>query len=211
MIGGIMVGYTLPFVFVVLVSFITPVIYLVVGILALNYSQKIAIVVGLFDLAFFLTLSVAIVIKSPYNGIQYFNIFNSTNGFHGVFLGMVTGGFVAFSGYGSIVVLAEETKTPGKTIKKAIVTSLLIMIAYDTFVIYANVGGLGPNLPAGLAYFAPGLYVTDSYYGIYITLLAFSVFLVSALISTVIFGNSAARDLYSLARDGILPKTFTKT
>ena len=38
-----------------------------------------------------------------------------------------------------IVVLAEETKTPGKTIKKAIVTSLLIMIAYDTFVIYANV------------------------------------------------------------------------
>ena len=40
-----MVGYTLPFVFVVLVSFITPVIYLVVGILALNYSQKIAIVV----------------------------------------------------------------------------------------------------------------------------------------------------------------------
>ena len=35
-------------------------------ILALNYSQKIAIVVGLFDLAFFLTLSVAIVIKSPY-------------------------------------------------------------------------------------------------------------------------------------------------
>ena len=128
----------------------------------------------------------------------------------GFFLGMVTGGFVAFSGYGSIVVLAEETKTPGKTIKKAIVTSLLIMIAYDTFVIYANVGGLGPNLPAGLAYFAPGLYVTDSYYGIYITLLAFSVFLVSALISTVIFGNSAARDLYSLARDGILPKTFTK-
>ena len=206
----VMVGYTLPFVFVVLVSFITPVIYLVVGILALNYSQKIAIVVGLFDLAFFLTLSAAIVIKSPYNGIQYFNIFNSTNGFHGFFLGMVTGGFVAFSGYGSIVVLAEETKTPGKTIKKAIVTSLLIMIAYDTFVIYANVGGLGPNLPAGLAYFAPGLYVTDSYYGIYITLLAFSVFLVSALISTVIFGNSAARDLYSLARDGILPKTFTK-
>lgn len=128
----------------------------------------------------------------------------------GFFLGMVTGGFVAFSGYGSIVVLAEETKTPGKTIKKAIVTSLLIMIAYDTFVIYANVGGLGPNLPAGLAYFAPGLYVTDSYYGIYVTLLAFSVFLVSALISTVIFGNSAARDLYSLARDGILPKTFTK-
>lgn len=128
----------------------------------------------------------------------------------GFFLGMVTGGFVAFSGYGSIVVLAEETKTPGKTIKKAIVTSLLIMIAYDTFVIYANVGGLGPNLPAGLAYFAPGLYVTDSYYGIYVTLLAFSVFLVSALISTVIFGNSAARDLYSLARVGILPKTFTK-
>ena len=72
----------------------------------------------------------------------------------------------------------NETKTPGKTIKKAIVTSLLIMIAYDTFVIYANVGGLGPNLPAGMAYFAPGLYVTDSYYGIYVTLLAFSVFLV---------------------------------
>ena len=206
----VMLSYTLPFVFVVIVSFITPVIYLIVGILSLNYSQKIAIVMGLFDLAFYLGLSIAIIIKSPYNGVQYFNIFNSTDGLHGFFLGMVTGGFVAFSGYGSIVVLAEETKTPGRTIKKAIVTSLLIMIAYDTFVIYANVGGLGPNLPAGLAYFAPGLYVTDSYYGIYVTLAAFSIFLVSALISTVIFGNTAARELYSLARDGILPKVFTR-
>jgi APA family basic amino acid/polyamine antiporter len=205
-----MVGYSLPFAYVILISFITPIIYLVVGILSLNYSQKIAIIVGLIDLAFFLILSIAIVIKSPYNGIQYFNIMNSSNGLHGFFLGMIVGGFVAFSGYGSIVVLAEETATPHKTIKKAIVTSLLIMIAYDTFVIYANVAGAGPNLPAALTYFAPGLFITKSYYGIYVTMLGFGIFLISALISTVIFGNSAARDLYPLARDGILPSTFTK-
>jgi len=205
-----MLGYTLPFAVVVLVSFIAPAIYLVVGILGLNYSQKISIVVGLFDLVFYLILAIAIIVKSPYNGFQYFNIFNSTGGLHGFFLGMVLGGFVAFSGYGSVVVLGEETKTPGKTLKKAIVTSLLIMIAYDTFVIYAQVGGLGPNLPAALKYFAPGLYVVDSYYGIYVTLAAFGIFLVSALLSIAVFGNSAARNLYALARDGILPETFTK-
>ncbi|MGC8609387.1 MAG: APC family permease [Thermoplasmata archaeon] len=205
-----MIGYSLPFAYVIMISFITPVIYLVVGILSLNYSQKIAVIVGLIDLAFYLALSIAIIIKSPFNGVQYFNIMNSTDGLHGFFLGMIVGGFVAFSGYGSIVVLAEETKMPEKTIKKAIVTSLLIMIAYDTFVIYANVAGAGPNLPSALKFFAPGLFITKSYYGIYVTMLAFGVFLVSALISTVIFGNSAARDLYSLARDGILPSTFAK-
>ncbi len=205
-----MIGYSLPFVYVIAISFITPVIYLVVGYLSLNYSQRIAVTVGLIDLAFYLALSIAIILKSPYNGLQYFNIMNSNDGLHGFFLGMIVGGFVAFSGYGSIVVLAEEAKMPATSIKKAIITSLVIMISYDTFVIYANVAGAGPHLPAALHYFAPGLFVTKNYYGMDVTLAAFFVFLVSALISTVIFGNSAARDLFSLARDGILPPVFAK-
>lgn len=205
-----LVGYTLPLIWVVLASLITPVVYLVVGIYSITLSQKIAIVMGVIEIAFFVGLSAAILIKSPYNSTAYFNIGNSLGGLHGFFLAMVVGAFLAYGGYGSIVVLGEEAKLPTHTIKKAVVTALLIMVAYDTLVVYANVAGVGPNLNTALQYFAPGLYITKNYFGFATTILAFAVVEVSQLMSPVLFGNSGARALYALARDGVFPSSLAK-
>lgn len=205
-----LVGYTLPLIWVILASLITPIVYLVVGFFSINLSQKIAIIMGVIEIVFFVGLSIAILIKSPYNGAQYFNIGNSVNGLHGFFLAMVVGAFLAYGGYGSIVALGEEAKFPLQTIKKAIVTALLIMVAYDTLVVYANVAGVGPNLPAALQYFAPGLYITKGYFGFATTIVAFVVVEVSQLMSPVLFGNSGARALFALARDGMFPASLAK-
>lgn len=205
-----LIGYTLPLIWVILASLITPVVYLVVGFYSINLSQKIAIIMGIIEIAFFVGLSIAILIKSPYNGLEYFNIGNSLNGLHGFFLAMVVGAFLAYGGYGSIVALGEEAKFPHQTIKKAIVTALLIMVAYDTLVVYANVAGVGPNLQTALSYFAPGLYITKGYFGFGLTVITFIVVEVSQLMSPVLFGNSGARALFALARDGVFPSSLAK-
>lgn len=205
-----LVGYSLPLIWVVLISLITPVVYLIVGIFSINLSQKIAIIMGIIEIAFFVGLSIAILVKTPYNGAEYFNIGNSLNGLHGFFLAMVVGAFLAYGGYGSIVVLGEEAKLPLTSIKKAVVVALLIMIAYDTLVVYANVAGAGPNLGTALQYFAPGLYLTKNYFGFATTVVAFAVVEISQLMSPVLFGNSGARALYAMARDGVFPKSLAK-
>ena len=203
-------GYNLPIVAAVLVSLVTPVIYLFVGYYSITVSQKSAIIMGLFEILFFVGLSIAILVRSPYNGVQYFNISNSLDGLHGFFLAMVVGAFLAYGGYGAIVTLGEEARMPLKTLRKAIVVALAIMVAYDTFVVYANVAGLGPNLGTGMQFFAPGLYMTQAYYGTALAVDAFVVVEVSQLMSPVLFGNSGSRALFALARDGVFPSVLTK-
>jgi len=203
-------GYSLPLVAVLLIAFITPIIYLLVGFFSIKVSQKLALIFGIIQIAFFLLLAIALIVKAPYNGVQYFNIGNSTNGLYGFFLAMVVGAFLAYGGYGSIVSFGEEAKLPKHTLKKAIVTALLIMVAFDTFVVYALEAASGPNLGTALQFFAPGLYLTKAYFGIALTLIAFAIVEIAQLMSPVLFGNSASRTIFALARDGLLPKSLTK-
>lgn len=203
-------GYSMPLFAVLLIAFITPIIYLIVGYFSIKVSQRIALISGIGQIAFFLILAIALIIKAPYNGTQYFNIANSTSGLHGFFLAMVVGAFLAYGGYGAIVSFGEEAKLPKHTLKKAIVTSLLIMVAFDTIVVYALEASSGPNLGTALQFFAPGLYLTKEYFGIALTLVAFAIVEIAQLISPVLFGNSASRTIFALSRDGLLPKSLQK-
>ena len=203
-------GYSLPLFAVLLMAFITPVIYLIVGYFSIQVSQRIALVSGIIQIGFFLILALALIIKAPYNGAQYFNIANSTNGLHGFFLAMVVGAFLAYGGYGAIVSFGEEAKLPKQTLKKAIVTALLIMVAFDTIVVYSLEASSGPNLGTALQYFAPGLYLTKQYFGIVLTLIAFAIVEIAQLLSPVLFGNSASRTIFALSRDGLLPAVLKK-
>lgn len=205
-----LLNFTLPLYSVVLLTMILPVLYILVSYFGIKITARTAIVTGLLQLAIFTILAIALIIKAPYNSAAYFNISNSLNGLHGFFLAMVTGAFLAYGGYGSVVSLGEEVKLSKKVMKRAIVIALLIMIAFDTLVVYSIVAAAGPNLPTVDGFFAPGLYITRQFFGLSIALFAFLFILIAQLISTAIFGNSAARTLFALSRDGVLPETLSK-
>ncbi len=205
-----LVGYNLPFYMVVLLSFIVPVLYLIVGYFGIKFASWTAITVGLVQLVFFTVLALMLIFKTHYNGLQYFNISNSTNGLYGFFLAMVVGAFLAYGGYGSVVSLGEEAKLSKSSIKKAIIVSLLIMVTFDTLVVYSIVSAAGPNLSQATSSFAPGLYEVTLYFGTDLAILSFLIVIVSQVFSPVIFGNSGARTLFSLSRDGLLPKSLSK-
>lgn len=205
-----LINYTISLYDVIILSLVVPLLYLLVGYFGIKFTSITAITVGVLQIVFFTVLSVALLIKTPYNSISYFNISNSTNGLYGFFLGMVSGAFLAYGGYGSVVSLGEEAKLPKVTLKKAIITALLIMIAFDTFVVYSIVAAAGPNLSTVDGAFAPGLYLLDQFYGVSLALLAFVFVVLAQIFSPVIFGNSGARTIFALSRDGLFPKTFSK-
>ncbi len=205
-----LLNYTLPFIWVVALSLVVPILYLFVGYFGIKVAAKAAITIGALQIIFFLLLAFAFMAKTPYNSGSYFNIANSTGGLSGFFLAVVVGAFLAYGGYGSVVSLGEEAKMSKKTLKKAIVTALLIMVAFDTIVVYSIVAAAGPGLSTASGSFAPGLYLTQQYFGVGLALLAFTFVLVAQVFSPVIFGNSGARVMFALARDGLLPKSLSQ-
>ncbi len=205
-----LINIKLPFFSLILLSLIVPVIFLIVGYFGIKVTSLAAIIIGTLQLAIFGGLAIAIVAKAQYNSAVYFNVSNSLNGFHGFFLAMVVGAFLAYGGYGSVVSLGEEAKLPTKTLKKSVVTALLIMIVFDTFVVYSTVAAAGPNLSTVDSVYAPGVYIADKFYGLDLAFFAFIFVIVAQIFSPIIFGNSGARTIFALARDGVLPKSLSK-
>ena len=205
-----LLGITIPLYGVVLLSLIVPVLYLMVGYFGIKVASGTAITIGMLQLIIFSILAMGFVTKAHYNSLVYFNINNSLDGLHGFFLAMVVGAFLAYGGYGSVVSLGEEAKLSKHNLKKSIIVALLIMVAFDTFVVYSIVAAAGPNLATVDGSFAPGLYIAQQFYGLDIAVFAFIFVVIAQIFSPVIFGNSGARTLFALARDGLMPESFSR-
>ncbi|MEM3192026.1 MAG: APC family permease [Candidatus Parvarchaeota archaeon] len=207
---NMLLGATVPGYCLILVSLIVPVLYLVVGYFRITSAAKIAITVGLIQIVFFTSFAIAFIMRTPYNSSLYFNIGYSTGGINGFFLAMVLGAFFSYGGYGSIVSLAEEIKLSKRTMKKAIVYSMVIMVIFETFAIYSIAAGMGPHISILTNYASPSLYVSKLYFGIDGAGAVFAVGLLGIIFSLVLSGNSGARYVFALARDGVLPSSLTK-
>lgn len=201
-------GISVPLYVVILLSIIGPILYIIIGYRSISVSGNLAIVVGVIEIIVFGVIAALLIAKSPYNGLQYFNVNNSLGGLSGFFTAVVVGGFLSYSGYGSIVMYGEEAKTPHRTLKLAIVVAALIIIVYETFVVYAVAASAGPTLSQGLQFFAPGFYYTKQYLGSAFLLLSFVVILFDQIMAPVFNGNAFARILYALSRDNVLPSSL---
>ena len=194
----------------ILLSFAVPVLFFTVGFFRIRSAARTAITIGVLQLIVFGLFSVAFVLKTPYNGLLYFNISNSTNGIHGFFLAMILGAFFSYGGYGSVVSLGEEVKLSRRTMKKAIVYALAIMVAFETLAIYSLVAAAGPNIYLLTRSVAPSLYISKMLFGTGPGFIVFAVGLTGIIFSLVLSGNSGARYAFALARDGLLPSSLAR-
>lgn len=206
----ILVGLTIPMYDLLLFSLIVPVLYLMIGYFRITATARIAITIGLIQVIFFTSIAIAFVLRTPYNSSLYFNIGNSTGGINGFFLAMVLGAFFSYGGYGSVISLSEEVKLSKRTMKKAIVYSMIIMVAFETFSIYSIVAAAGPNISLLSNYASPSLYVSKLYFGVDGGIAVLAIGLLGIIFSLVLSGNSGARYAFALARDGLLPSYLTK-
>ncbi len=202
---------TLPSYVPFLASFLVILYVFLISYFGIKLSARVAIIVGLAQIIFIFIAGVIIVFHTPYNTINVFNIGTSSGGLSGFFVGMVTGPLTAYIGYSAVVHFSEEAKFSKTTMKKAIVTAILITGAFETFMMYAITVGTSPsNLSTLASSYAPALLLTNQYVGLYFALFVLAVAMLGQLTSPLTFGNATERIVYSLGRDGVLPKSFTK-
>ena len=202
---------TLPSFIPFLASILVVIYVFFVSYFGLKISVFIAIIVGAAQFIFITAAGILIVVHSHYNTFATFNIASSSGGLSGFFIGMVTGPLTAYIGYSAVVHFSEEAKFSKTVMKKAIITAILVAGVFETFMMYAiTVGVPKSDLSALAGTYAPALLVTSKFVGVGFALLVLIIALIGQVTSPLTFGNAAERILYSLSRDGILPKSLSK-
>ncbi len=203
---------TLPAFLPFLASIAVIVYVFLLSYFGIRLSALIAMAVGAAQFIFITAAGIIIVAHTHYNTLGAFNISNSSGGLSGFFIGMVTGPLTAYIGYSAVVHFSEEAKFSKGTMKKAIVTSILIAGVFETFMMYAITVGVPRSDLSSLAgtYAPPALIVTDRFAGLVFALVVLVIALLGQITSPLTFGNAAERILYSLSRDGILPEFLSE-
>lgn len=127
-----------------------------------------------------------------------------------LFLGIVFG-FLSFAGFEAAATLGEETRDPRRTIPRAILGVAIFGGVYFVFVTAVEVMGFGAD-DAGVAAFTKSPSLMGDLGASYVAAWVGDVITIGAAVSA--FGCAlacavgAARLLFALGRDGVLPRAF---
>ena len=175
-------------------------------------STRVQLVLGLGSFLIILAFSIWVIIKiSGDGGLSGapFNPSSSDQGWNGIFFGVLYA-VIMFIGFESSANLAEETKNPRKHLPLAIFGSCIAVGIFYIIVTYAPAVGFGLSVQDWLAAFPP-LYAlaADPRFGSS-TFGELVQWLVVIDIAAVGLGTAvcSSRGVFSLARDGRLPKVL---
>jgi len=167
-----------------------------------------------FELGVLLALALTILIKGAPGGNWQPHVFSpsaSPSGWSGVVVGSVFG-VLAFTGFEAPAYLGEETVNPRRTVPRAIlVTTVLIGIVFVFFFYVTTVGWGIPDIGKLPANPAPWDTLGRTYWGAGPTILVDIASVVALIAGALAAQNGAARMLFALGRDGLLPRTLGRT
>ena len=183
-----------------------------VAVLGIRLSVRSDLVLLIFELAVLLALAVTILAKGAPGGDWHAHVFSpsaSPAGFSGVVVGAVFG-VLAFTGFEAPAYLGEEAENPRRTVPRAILITtagigiVFLFFFYVTTVGYPNIAKL-PGDPApwdtlGLRYWGSGP-----------TILVDIASVVALVAGALAAQNGAARMMFALGRDGLLPRALGRT
>lgn len=171
-------------------------------------SLKSQMIVNSIQIIFVVAVSLIVIATVKDNTLAAFTPIHSI-GWKGVFLGFIAGSYLSYAGYGSTVPLGEEAKTPRKSIGVSTVLIVLIMSALYLLGSYAMVVGWGINSMGTFSQsIYPGFVVVSEHLGFGANVLFFllNFFVVYPVYVTMV--TAVSRNIYSMSRDGYLPKYF---
>lgn len=179
-------------------------------IVGIRPSLQAGLIALAIECSILLILGVLIIAKGGASGntIQAFNWSKSLGGQHGLWIAVVYTIF-AFNGFESAGTLGEEVKRPRRNIPLAVIGTVLVIGAFETFMSYASVIGYGtsksdvnalvsaPNPISSLAE-----RYGNSTLSFFITLAVVSSFTALNIVTV----SALSRMCYAMSRDGLLPK-----
>jgi amino acid transporter len=185
-----------------------------VAILGIRLSVRSDLALLTFELGILLALAVTILVKGAPGGDWHPHVFSvsaSPGGFSGVVVGAVFG-VLAFTGFEAPAYLGEEAADPRRTVPRAILTTTVaIGIAFVFFFYVTTVGWGIPDIGKLPADPAPWDTLGRTYWGAGPTILVDIASVVALLAGALAAQNGAARMLFALGRDGLLPRALGRT
>jgi amino acid transporter len=185
-----------------------------VAVLGIRLSVRSDLVLLTFELAVLLALAVTILAKGAPGGDWHAHVFSpgaSPAGFSGVVVGAVFG-VLAFTGFEAPAYLGEEAVNPRRTIPRAILLTTAGIGVVFIFFFYVTTVGYGlPNIGKLPADPAPWDTLGQHYWGSGPTILVDLAAIVALVAGALACQNGAARMVYALGRDGLMPKLLGRT
>ncbi|MBO0814549.1 MAG: APC family permease [Actinobacteria bacterium] len=185
-----------------------------VAVLGIRLSVRSDLALLTFEVGVLLALALTILAKGAPGGDWHPHVFSpsaSPTGFSGVVVGAVFG-VLAFTGFEAPAYLGEEAENPRRTIPRAILlTTVLIGIAFVFFFYVTTVGWGIPDIGKLPADPTPWGTLGRTYWGAGPTILIDIASVVALIAGALAAQNGAARMLFALGRDGLLPRGLGRT
>src|SRR5918999_5745773 len=203
-IFGLSVPWVVPF-------FVIAGLVYTLSVLGITQSVRGGLIFLAYEIIIVTIMLVVVIFKGGAEG-NTLSVFNPAtgNGLGGVFLGMIFG-IMSFVGWKAAASLGEETRDPLTSIPRALLGAVAIIGTYYVLVTYAATIGFGPsnmNEFAGDAAWFDTL--TREYLGSGWAPFVGIAALTGAIASAIGIHNSTVRLLYSLGREGILPRAIAR-
>lgn len=179
----------------------------------ISLSAKVLGVALLSEAAILLVLAVPVLAQGGAEGLD-------VSGFepNSIFAGAGAGAmfaivFGAFIGFESTAIYSEEAKDPVRTLPRAVYLAVSFLAVFYTFMAWVLVVAYGKSDiraaatadPVGLVFAA-----IEQYVGRPAAVLAETLLITSAFASVLAFHNTATRYIFTLAREGLLPKRLAQ-
>jgi amino acid transporter len=185
-----------------------------VAMIGIRLSVRSDLALLTFEFAVLLALALTILVKGAPGGDWHAHVFNPSagpTGFSGVVIGTVFA-VLAFTGFEAPAYLGEEAVNPRRTVPRAVLfTTVLIGIVYVFFFYVATVGYGLSNIGKLPNDAAPWDTMGRHYWGSGPTILVDVASVIALVAGGLAAQNGAARMVYALGRDGLLPRPLGRT
>jgi amino acid transporter len=181
----------------------------VLALLDIRVSTRLQLVVTVAGVLAILVLAVAIVVQGGDDGLTAAPLDpGNAPSTSALFLGVVLG-FTAFIGFEAAAVLGEEARDPLRAITRAVLTTVLIALAYYVFVTWAMAIGFGAGNAAAWAKDPAALdTLAVRYVGDWLATVIDFALAIGAFVGALAGLNLATRMLFAMGRDGALPSAL---
>jgi amino acid transporter len=205
---GIGTGWWIAFFFLGMVLFV------LLSVVRIKVTTRVQLIVGIATVAVIVLVDLITTSKGGVHG-QAAGAFTFghtlTGGFNGVFYGIILG-VTSYIGFETAADFGEETAQPRKYIPIAVIVATLFAVIFYVWTTYAETIGFGvtnghtfSNDPVALQTIA------NTFVGSWLGTLVLIGGMCSAFIVCVACATAAARTLFAMGREGVLPAAFART
>jgi amino acid transporter len=198
----------------ILFFFIGMILFLVLSVIRIKVTTRVQLIVGIVTVAVIVLIDLVTTAKGGSHGqaLGAFS-FSHTNsgGFDGVFYGIILG-VTSYIGFETAADFGEETANPRRNIPIAVLVATLFAVVLYLWTTYSIDIGFGLKNGAKFGADPVALKTTaTTYVGSWAGTLAEIGGLLAAFIVCVACATAAARTLFAMGREGVLPAAFGKT